>query len=82
MFANTPCVARQFFSLIHCSPRNWSSNCVTPDQDQNAYDMHYSLKSENVELRSQIKVLKSNYEKFEPRLVCHENDIKKLKDKK
>jgi hypothetical protein len=44
--------------------------------------MHSSLKSENVELRSQIKALTSNYEKLESRLGRHENDIKKLKDKK
>jgi hypothetical protein len=44
--------------------------------------MHSSLKSENVELRSQIKVLTSNYEKLESRLGRHENHIKKLKDKK
>jgi predicted methyltransferase MtxX (methanogen marker protein 4) len=44
--------------------------------------MHSSLTSENVELRSQIKALTSNYEKLELRLGRHENDIKKLKDKK
>jgi hypothetical protein len=44
--------------------------------------MHSSLKSENVELRSQIKALTSTYEKLESRLGRHENDIKKLKDKK
>jgi hypothetical protein len=43
--------------------------------------MHSSLKSENVELRSQIKALTRNYEKLELRLGRHENDIKKLKDK-
>jgi hypothetical protein len=37
--------------------------------------MHSSLKSENVELRSQIKALTSNYEKLESRLGRHENDI-------
>jgi hypothetical protein len=45
-------------------------------------NMHSSLKSENVELRSQIKALTSNYEKLESRLGHHENDIKNLKDKK
>jgi hypothetical protein len=44
--------------------------------------MHSSLKSENVELISQIKLLTSNYEKLESRLGRHENDIKKLKYKK
>jgi predicted nuclease with TOPRIM domain len=45
-------------------------------------NMHSSLKSENVELRSQIKALTSNYEKLESRVGRHENGIKKLKDKK
>jgi hypothetical protein len=44
--------------------------------------MHSSLKSENVELRSQIKVLTNTYEKLESRLGRHENDIKKIKEKK
>jgi hypothetical protein len=44
--------------------------------------MHSSLKSENVELRSQIKALTSNYDNLEYRLGLHENDIKKLKYKK
>jgi hypothetical protein len=44
--------------------------------------MQSSLKSEILELRSQIKVLTSNYEKLESRLGHHENDIKNLKDKK
>jgi hypothetical protein len=43
--------------------------------------MHSELKSENVELRSQIKALTCNYEKLESRLGFHENDIKKIKDK-
>jgi hypothetical protein len=44
--------------------------------------MHSSLKSENAELRLQIKALTSNYEKLESRLGRNENVIKKLKDKK
>jgi hypothetical protein len=44
--------------------------------------MYSSLKSENVELRSKIKGLTSNYKKLESRLGRHENDIKNLKDKK
>jgi hypothetical protein len=44
--------------------------------------MHSSMKSENVELGSQNKALTSNYEKLESRLGLHENDIKKLKDKR
>jgi uncharacterized protein YfaT (DUF1175 family) len=44
--------------------------------------MHSSLKSENEELRSQIKALTRNYEKLESRLGHHESDIKNLKDKK
>jgi hypothetical protein len=44
-------------------------------------NMHSSLKSENVDLRSQITVT-SNYERLESHMGCHENDIKKLKDKK
>jgi hypothetical protein len=44
--------------------------------------MHSSLKSENVELRSQIKALTSIYKKLELRLGRHENYIKTLKDKK
>jgi hypothetical protein len=43
--------------------------------------MHASLKTENVELKSQIKTLSSNYDKLESRLGHHENDIKKLKEK-
>jgi hypothetical protein len=45
-------------------------------------NMHASLKSKNMEVRSQIKVLTSNYEKLELRMGRHENDIKKIKDKK
>jgi hypothetical protein len=38
-------------------------------------NMHSSLKSENVGLRSQIKVLTSNYENLESRLGHHEKYI-------
>jgi hypothetical protein len=44
--------------------------------------MHASLKTESVDLKSQIKVISSNYDRLESRLGRQENDIKKLKDKK
>jgi hypothetical protein len=53
-----------------------------PIKTRTPMTMHSSLKSENVELKSQIKVLTTTYEKLESRLGHHENDIKKLKDKK
>jgi hypothetical protein len=45
-----------------------------------AISMHASLKTENVDFKSQIKVLSRNYDRLEQHLGRQESEIKKRKD--
>jgi hypothetical protein len=44
--------------------------------------MHTALKSENVDLKAQVRKLSSNMGKLKSQLGCQENDAKNLKDDK
>jgi hypothetical protein len=44
--------------------------------------MHVALKAENVELKAHMKTMSSNLDKLESRVRRHENDVKKLREKK